>query len=164
VLRATYKRLRGVAAKRLRRKNIWSIRPTDLFHSAYARGGGWATETAEDSGHFIRLMSHLMRKSLAVEARADHALKRNAGKRPAPLLFPEEDTKTRSREDTAAVTEALRALQHHDAGCEQAVRLHVVRGHTLRQTADDLGVTIHRVRVDVEYGLAWLNRRLSGGS
>ncbi len=138
------------------------MEPTELFHMAYLNGGAWAARTASDSAHFFGLMGHAMKCVLGHHAKRDSALKRNGGVRPLPLLENVESSTRASRADAVAVNEAMRALRLHDPACEEAIRLHVVRGQTLAQTADELGVNIHRLRTNVEYGRAWLGRRLAG--
>lgn len=155
-----YTELRRLAARHMRRESAsHTLQPTALVNEVYLRlmpGVG----TIQDRHHFFALASRAMRRVLV-----DHARRKHAHKRGAPLVHLELDQLADAgapRVDMIAVDEALTDLATVDADAVRVVELRFFGGHTDAEVAEITGRSIASVRRDWAFARAWLRERLKG--
>ena len=151
--------LRRLARNRLRAEHTGhTLQPTDLIHEAYIRllqgkQPEWASRT-----HFFAIAARLMRQVLVDYARARRAQKRGPG-----LQIPLDDSPTPATQphgDLLAIDEAMNRLAAEDPHLVTLIEMRFFAGMTAEETADALNQSVHVVRHEIRYALAWLRRVL----
>jgi RNA polymerase sigma factor (TIGR02999 family) len=159
VFSLAYERLRQLARQHLRREPDSSVDTTALVHEAYLELVDSPQATVRDRGHFLGLVSRVMRHLLVDHARARNAAKRGLGAAPVPLddilWLPEEQVET--------ITDLDDVLQQLEAVDERRARILEQRyfgGLTLEETADALGISLATVKRELRSARAWVAQRL----
>ena len=110
----------------------------------------------KDRAHFFGIAAQAMRRILV-----DHARKRQAAKREAPILL-EEPSVEGATVDLVALDTALTALTALDASQARIVELKYFGGLTNEEVADVLGVSLATVKRGWQAARAFLFRALPG--
>ena len=103
--------------------------------------------------HLMALVVVNMRRILVDRARRRRSLKRTRPEPVLPVILPEES-------GSVDVRQAFEKLCQLDPVAGQVVKYHIFEGHTLRETADQLGLTVSSVRVLLSFSESWLRERL----
>ena len=159
LLPLVYSELRRLAVNELRRDRAGhTLQPTALVHEAYIRLFGAAPPSFKDRAHFLGIVARVMRQVLVDYARARRARKRGGG-----LQIPLEDAEAVSpvaRADLLAIDEALGRLELEGPRLVTLIEMRYFGGMTAEDTAEALGESVHVVRHELRYALAWLRRAL----
>lgn len=134
------------------------LRGTELVNMACVRLLGRDQPCVEDRAHFFFLLGRAMHDVFVEEARRHATVKRGHGRRREMLVELADQSSTRIA--ATDLRDGMDALRATDPDAARAVELHQLAGRSLRETAELMGVTLHRVRQHVEYGMAWLRERL----
>ena len=124
-----------------------------------------ATEklNAEDRRHFFFVFGRAMHDVVVEQARRSAALKRTPP--PGSSLSPDDPVHfDRTTLSLGTLKELIREFHMVDSEAAEVVRLRYVSGRSLRQIADDLGLTLATVRGHLEYAKAWLAVRIEGST
>ena len=162
LLPLVYDELRRMAAAELAKEGPSpTLQPTALVHEAYLRlvdGGDrlpW-----DNRGHFFGAAALAMRRILVDRARARQSLKRGGARRKVELtdgaLSTEPDDAT-----MLAIDEVLEKLDALDKVKSQIVMLRYFAGLSLEQTAESLGLTVHKVKSEWAFTRAWMHDQLA---
>lgn len=138
------------------------IQGTDLVNIACANLIARDAIDAEDRAHFFFVLGRKMADVLADLAREAYAAKRGGDVKHVPLFELPDDAGSRTV-DPMDLHQCLAALRQADPTAAQVVELHVMAGRTLAQTSELMGLTLHQVRREVAYGMAFLRERLDDG-
>lgn len=154
-----YAELKRLAAAVLRGESGHdTLQPTALLNDALIKLTTAArAPSADDRGHFARIVARAMRQVLVDRARRKLADKRGAGE--APLsLEGHEVALTASPGELIALDDALSTLARLDARAASVVELRVFAGLTIEQTAQALGIHPSSVNREWAHASAWLKR------
>jgi len=158
-----YANLRRMAAACLQREaGSQTLDPTALVHEAYLRMVGDTDPNFQNRAHFLGVAARVMRQILV-----DRARSRNADKRCAGIRVPLEDEVAFSGERAAlvvALDDALRDLERQDREKAHLLELRYFGGLTAEESADFLGVSVHRINRQMRLAQAWLRRELEAPS
>ena len=158
-----YAELRRVAQAFMhRQKPGHTLQPTALVNEAFLKLFESDTPPAIDRGHFLALMSRIMRQVLV-----DHARGRGTAKRGGGDARVEWDTNIQVADETGVeqvalldLDRALDALDQENHEIAEVVTMHYFGGMTAEEVAAAVGRSVHVVRHDLRFGRAWLRRRL----
>jgi RNA polymerase sigma factor (TIGR02999 family) len=156
-----YSNLRRMAAACLRREQAGqTLDPTALVHEAYLRLVGDTGPEFQNRAHFLGVAARVMRQILVDRARA-----RKAGKRSGGLRVPLEDDAAPSDRSALVVSldDALLDLEKVDAEQARLLELKFFGGLTAEESAELLGISVHKVNRRMRIAQAWLRRELGGG-
>lgn len=157
-----YEELRALARHYLTAERCGhSLEPSDLVHEALRRLLGQTT-SPQGRSQFMALAATAMRRALVDHARERLAQKRGGGAERVPLSQVEPFS-VEEPSHVLALDEALASLGARNARLARVVELHFLGGLTLAETAECLGVSVERVRLDWRFARAWVNRELLGG-
>jgi RNA polymerase sigma factor (TIGR02999 family) len=153
-----YRELHRIAAARIRHEQAGhTLQATALVSEAYVRllsGLG----SVNDRKHFFAMASDTMRRVLVDHARKKQSDKRGAGALRVTLNdLPDFETHDF---DILAVDQALTRLAATDPRAVRVVELKFFCGHTDREVADILDLSLATVRRDWEFARAWLKKQL----
>ena len=152
-----YSNLRGMAAAHLRRESgSQTIDPTALVHEAYLRLVGDTDPAFHNRAHFLGVASRVMRQILVDRARA-----RNADKRQGGIRVPLDEQVVFTGERAAivvALDDALVDLEKQDPEKSRLLELKYFGGMTAEESAELLGVPLHKVNRQIRLAQAWLRR------
>jgi RNA polymerase sigma factor (TIGR02999 family) len=159
-----YLELRRIARGFMRRQSVGhTLQPTALVNEAYIRLFGDAEPSLANRGHFVALMSRIMRQVLVDHARASAAAKRGGAEERVPL-----DTKVQIDDEGSGqevrlldLHRALETLERENASLAQVVEMHYFGGMTAEEVADAVGRSVHIVRHELRLSRAWLRRTLA---
>jgi len=159
-----YEELHRIAVNRFAHENAGHLlQATALINEAYLRLMGAGPLTISNRNHFFALASEQMRRVLV-----DHARSELAGKRGGDAVRVNlDDVQIGAGEQTVDVLsldEALSHLQQLDPRTAEVVILRYFGGHTEREVAEILDVSLITVRRDWEFARSWLHNHLGGGS
>jgi len=112
-----------------------------------------------DRGHFLSLAARVMRQILVDHARGKHRNKRAAPGERLMLDALVEGIEERGN-NLVEMDDALKALAERDERAARIVELRFFGGLTVRETADALDITVHRVEDEWAIARAWLSKRL----
>ena len=118
----------------------------------------------EDRNHMLGSISRAMDQILIDYARARGRLKRGGDKKRVSLTIAEGELKNLDTVDSDSLdglVKALKTLENVMPRAAQVVRLRYISGHTIKQTAEVVGVSERTVVDDWEYARAFLLRELS---
>lgn len=135
-----------------------TLQPTALIHEAFLRIFGNAVPDFHDRTHFLGIVSRVMRQVLVDHARARRAQKRDTG-----IQIPFDDSSTpapQSPADLLVIDEAMNRLAAEDPHLVTLIEMRFFAGMTAEETADALHQSVHVVRHEIRYALAWLRRAL----
>src|SRR5450432_3418100 len=150
LLPLVYSELHRLAASQMRRDfaNV-TLQPTALVNEAFLRLFGNTAPDFHDRAHFLGIVSRVMRQVLVDYARARRAEKRGPG-----LQIPLDDSAI-----SAPLPSADR-LAAEDPRLVTLIEMRFFAGMTAEETADALNQSVHVVRHEIRYALAWLRRAL----
>jgi RNA polymerase sigma-70 factor, ECF subfamily len=159
-----YGELRRIARAFMSRQHAGhTLQPTALVNEAYIRLFGDVDPKLADRGHFLALMSRIMRQVLVDHARAAGAAKRGGAEARVPL-----DTNVEIGEPDAAqqlslldLHRALGHLENENRPLAQVVEMHYFGGMTAEEVAAAVGRSVHVVRHELRMARAWLRRELA---
>jgi RNA polymerase sigma-70 factor, ECF subfamily len=159
LLELVYEDLRRLAAAYLQNEhNAQTLQATALVHEAYVRLVDWRNVSWESRAQFFAVAAQVMRRFLVDNARAKHALKRDAGQR---LALEEAVSFPAVREvDLLALEESLTGLAKRDARQARIVELRFYGGLSIEETAHVLDVSASTVKEEWDFAKAWLKRQL----
>jgi RNA polymerase sigma factor (TIGR02999 family) len=155
-----YPELRHIAARLMRREREGhTLQPTAIVHEAFVRLVGGAAIDWQDRAHFLGIAARVMRRILI-----EHARRRGAAKRGAAPDRVTLDEDLLPRSDPAfgllALDEVLTRLGTLDPRAAAVAELRVFGGLTVRETAEELGVSTRTVNNDWTMARLWLVREL----
>lgn len=161
-----YQELKALAQRQLQRESrAHTLQPTALVHEAWLRLVDQDVANLEDRRQFRRLCAKVMRQILVDHARRVNAKKRGEG-RPVRLETAMSPAASESdagdRLDLIALDEALEQFQERDPRRARVVELRVFCGMSVKEVADDLGVSQRTVEADWFFARAWLQSELAG--
>jgi RNA polymerase sigma factor (TIGR02999 family) len=157
-----YGELHRIAARELHRERPGHLlQTTALIHEAYLRLVGAETLQINNRMHFFAIASQQMRRILVDYARAKNAKRRGSGMLNVTLTGVSVSSKPRGI-DFLLLDEALRDLQEVDPRAAQIVELRYFGGHTDKEAAEALGISVPTVRRDWEFARSWLFDRMQG--
>lgn len=153
-----YTQLHDIAAAYMRRERPGhTLQPTALVNEAYLRlPQGLAS--VNNRHHFFALAAQAMRRVLV-----DHARRRASDKRganPVRVTLSGVPGADEQPLDVLALDEAVTKLAEIDPRAARVVELRFFCGHTDKEVADVLNLSVASVRRDWEYARAWLRTRL----
>jgi RNA polymerase sigma-70 factor (ECF subfamily) len=157
-----YSELHRIAARELHRERPGHLlQTTALIHEAYMRLVGSEEFEVQNRVHFLAIASQQMRRILVDYARAKNAQRRGGGAMSLSLDGVQASSEPRGI-DLLLLDEALRDLQQVDPRASQIVELRYFGGHTDKEVAAALGVSLATVRRDWEFARSWLFNRMHG--
>jgi RNA polymerase sigma-70 factor (ECF subfamily) len=159
VVPLVYGELRRIAAAYLHREpDGHTLQPTALVHEAYLRMAADHDPHFENRAHFLGVAARVMRHILVDHARSRLADKRNAGSR-VPLRDEIPFTEPRAAL-LISLDEALTELERQDPEKAKILELKFFAGMTAEDSAQWLGVSVHKVNRQMRLAQAWLRREL----
>lgn len=156
--------LRQAASRYLRREQAnASLQPTLLVDEVFVRlvvdgkNIKW-----QDRAHFYRTAARAMRRFL-VDHERERVRKKRGGGQVSRIELDLTRLASRGVEqpDLLALDEALKELEQLDVRQGHVVELHHFGGHSLKETAELLGVSSATVKTDWASARAWLHKKLS---
>jgi RNA polymerase sigma factor (TIGR02999 family) len=158
-----YSNLRRMAAACLRKEpDGLTLEPTALVHEAYLRMVGDNDPEFHNRAHFLGVAARIMRQILVDRARSRNADKRSGGTR--VLMEHAEIVLTGNRAAlVVSLDDALVALERQDQEKAKILELKYFGGMTAEESAESLGVPVHRVNRQMRLAQAWLRRELEAG-
>jgi RNA polymerase sigma factor (TIGR02999 family) len=155
-----YPELRQIAGRLMRReRGDHTLQPTAVVHEAFLRLAGGRAVDWQDRAHFLGIAARVMRRVLVEHARRRAAAKRGAGQHQVTLdegLLPRTDPAF----GMLALDDVLTRLAVLDARAAQVAELRVFGGMTVREAAEELGVSTRTVDNDWTMARLWLAREL----
>jgi RNA polymerase sigma factor (TIGR02999 family) len=135
-----------------------TLEPTALVHEAYLRLAGASEPDFSSRAHFLGIAARVMRQILVDRARARRAGKRNAAAR-VPL---EEDLILTGQRAALVVSldDALIAMDRQDPEKAHILELRYFGGLTAEESAELLGVPVHKINRQMRLAQAWLRREI----
>jgi RNA polymerase sigma factor (TIGR02999 family) len=118
------------------------------------------TKGFTNRAHFFAIASKAMRHILVDHARTRSRVKRGSGA-PPQSGAEQLEIAVESLGDPATVIDldrAIEALAKHDAHLARIVEMHYFGGMSTDEIAEALSASVHVVRHDIRYALAWLRR------
>ena len=135
------------------------LQTTALVHEAYLRLVGGKEREVESRGHFFAIASQQMRHILVDFSRRSNAQRRGSGEIVEDLDSICVGAEGR-RVDLLALDESLRELEQVDSRVARVVEMRYFGGHTDREIAEALGISVITVRRDWEDARSWLFSRM----
>jgi len=135
------------------------LQTTALVHEAYLRLVGGKEREVESRGQFFANASQQMRRILVDFSRRSNAQRRGSGEIVEDLDSIWVGAEGRS-EDLLALDESLRELEQVDSRVARVVEMRYFGGHTDREIAEALGISVITVRRDWEDARSWLFSRM----
>ncbi len=162
-----YQEVRQMAAGKLsKERQTANLQATMLVSEIYLRM--WPKDKEppnfEDSRHLFGSIARVMEQYLIDYARARGRLKRGGDRKRISLTIAEGELKNIETIDADSVEEvhkALKKLEDVMPRAAEVVRLRYISGHTIKQTAEVVGVSERTVVDDWEYARAYLRREIS---
>lgn len=157
-----YPELRRIAARLMRKeRDGHTLQPTAVVHEAFMRLVDQKTIDWQDRAHFLGIAARVMRQILVEHARRHGAAKRGGGSDRVTL-----DEDALPREDASfgllVLDEVLTRFAAFDPRSAQVAELRIFGGLTVRETAEELGVSARTVDTDWAVARMWLARELAG--
>lgn len=154
-----YQDLRRLAAYHLAgESNAASLQATALVHEVYLRMPSLRSIDWKGRGHFISVVTQVMRRVLV-----DHARARKAAKRDAAAMEPSRLAVDPGHFDVLSVDEALGRMARHYPRCAQIVELRFFGDLEFREIAEAIGVSLATVERDWRFSRAWLEKAMRSG-
>ena len=163
---ATYRVLHRIALHCLQaERDAGSMGPTALLHEAYLRFAKTTNLSIANNGHFLALVSRVMRRIIVDRARA-----RQSEKAGGKYMFEPVDSSLnvavseRDIDEIIGVDLALRALAERCPRQAQVVELRYFGGFTEEETAAIMGVSIDTVKFDWKVARLRLKLAINGAA
>ncbi|MCU0867479.1 MAG: ECF-type sigma factor [Planctomycetes bacterium] len=165
LLTQLYAQLRAEAQKQMARERAsHTLTATALVHEAWLRIAGPREIPFENRPHMYKAAVEAMRHVLLDHAKTRGRKKRGGGKRTnqsidldAPLDVASDD----KLDDFLLVDEAIERLRAKDPRAAEIVRLRILGGISVAETAALLGISERTVKTDWAFARAWLARDLA---
>jgi len=155
-----YDDLRRLAGHYMRRERPeHTLRPTALVNEAYLRLAG-IDISWKDRGHFMAVVSRLMRRLLVDHARANQRAKRAGGDQKISLDEVRE-VSAKPVLDLIALDEALTQFATFDRRKVEIIELHFFGRLSNEEVAEALGISRATVQRELRLAKAWLNYQLT---
>jgi len=154
-----YAELRRMAGSCFKNEQgVQTLEPTALVHEAYLRLAGASQPDFNSRAHFLGIAARVMRQVLVDRARARRAGKRNAASR-VPL---DEDLILTGQRAALVVSldDALIEMARQDPEKARILELRYFGGLTAEESAEMLGVSVHKINRQMRLAQAWLRREL----
>jgi RNA polymerase sigma factor (TIGR02999 family) len=159
---ALYRELHRIASRHLsNERQNHTLQTTALVHEAYLKLFEGVERRFADRGHFLAIASRVMRQVLVDYARSRATQKRSGGEQTtwtASLESP--DGKGLELIELIRLNTAIDELATENALSAQFIEMRYFGGLTAEETAEALNMSVHVVRHDLRFALAWLKRRL----
>jgi RNA polymerase sigma-70 factor (ECF subfamily) len=153
-----YRDLRRLAAFYLKGESqAHTLQPTALVHEAYLRVSQIRKIDWQNRGHFIAIVTGLMRRILVDHARARRAAKRD-GALPGEIPVSREPRQL----DTLAVDQALVRMSEHYPRCAQIVEFRFFGDLDFQEIAEVMNLSLTTVERDWRFARAWLQKKMAG--
>jgi RNA polymerase sigma factor (TIGR02999 family) len=156
-----YPELRGIAARLMRReRRDHTLQPTAVVHEAFMRLVDRQSIEWQDRAHFLGIAARVMRRILVEHARRRGASKRGGGAARVTLddaLVPGESP----AHGLLAIDDMLARLAGIDRRSADVAELRIFGGLTVREIAQELGVSPRTVNGDWAMARLWLARELA---
>ena len=156
-----YPELRSIAGRLMRRERQGhTLQPTAVVHEAFMRLVDESTVNWQDRAHFLGIAARVMRRILVEHARRHNAEKRGGGSDRVTLdegFLPSDDPNF----GLLMLDEVLTRLAAVDERCAQVAELRIFGGLTVKETAEELGVSTRTINGDWAMARLWLSRELS---
>ncbi len=154
--------LHQIAREHMRRQQPGhTLQTTALVNEAYLRLAGSKPKSWKDRRHFFAVASMAMRHILTDHARRVRREKRGAGKINLRLeeatIVPVEPSI-----DLVALDEALRSFAKLDSRAAQVVELRFFGGFSVKETAEEMGLSPATVNNDWKAARLWLMQEIDG--
>ena len=159
-----YVELRRIARAFMSRQRAdHTLQPTALVNEAYLKLFGDIDPQFADRGHFMALMSRVMRQVLVDHARGNAAVKRGGADELVPLdtHIQIEDERGGEQMKLLDLHRALEGLERENAPLAQAIEMHYFGGMTAEEVSQSTGRSVHAIRHDLRLARAWLRRELA---
>lgn len=155
-----YDELHRIAARQMRgERRQLTLQPTALVHEALMRLLP-GHDDIHNRNHFLGLAATTMRRVLVDYARQRRSQKRGSGAEPVAL---EDDLPVGTAPravDVLDIDAAMTELEATNPRAARIVELRFFGGHTDKEIADIVGLSIPTVRRDWESARQWLHTRL----
>lgn len=156
-----YSELRKLADGYLRRERPGhTLQPTALVHEAYVRLIDQARPDIRNRAHFLGVAAHVMRQILIDHARARKAAKRGGGQYNFSLDEVAE-TPVERPSVVIAIDDALQTLEKRDVRKARLIEMRFFGGLTAEESAEVLQMPVDKVRTELRFAQAWLQRELT---
>jgi RNA polymerase sigma-70 factor, ECF subfamily len=157
-----YPELRQLAGRLMRRERAnHTLQPTAIVHEAFMRLIDQQAIDWQDRAHFLGVAAKVMRRILVEHARRRNAAKRGGGAHQVTL----DETVVSSGGSAPAllqVDDVLTRLAGVDRRSAEVAELRIFGGLTVREIAEELGVSPRTVNGDWAMARLWLSRELAG--
>jgi RNA polymerase sigma-70 factor (ECF subfamily) len=154
-----YAELRRMAGSCFKNEQgVQTLEPTALVHEAYLRLAGASDPDFNSRAHFLGIAARVMRQILVDRARA-----RRAGKRNAAARVPLDDDLILTGQRAALVVsldDALIEMDRQDPEKARILELRYFGGLTAEESAELLGVSVHKINRQMRLAQAWLRREI----
>ena len=168
-----YEQLHRLASRYMRQERAnHTLQPTALIHEAFlrmtksipAKNSDVPSVTSdlpgyEDLNHFVATAAVVMRRILVNYAKSSQAQKRGGGQNKLQL-DDVADAFGASAIDLVALDEALKQLAVLDQTQHRLVELRFFGGMTIKQCADQLGISERAAYYEWSYARAWLRSQI----
>jgi len=156
-----YPELRRIAGRLMQRERPGhTLQPTAVVHEAFMRLVDERTIEWQDRAHFLGIAARVMRRILI-----DHARRRGAAKRGGEVDQVTLNEGVVSAAESAvgllALDDVLTRFAEVDDRGAQVAELRIFGGLTVRETAEELGVSPRTVNGDWAVARLWLARELA---
>jgi RNA polymerase sigma factor (TIGR02999 family) len=156
-----YPELRRIASRLMRGERAGhTLQPTAVVHEAFMRLVDEQSIQWQDRAHFLGIAARVMRRILI-----DHARRRGAEKRGGGVDRVTLNEEIVSNEDSSigllALDDVLNRFAEIDGRGAQVAELRIFGGLTVRETAEELGVSPRTVNGDWAVARLWLARELA---
>jgi len=156
-----YPELRRIAGRLMRRERQGhTLQPTAVVHEAFMRLVDQSGIEWQDRAHFLGIAARVMRRILVEHARRRDAAKRGGGADRVTLdeaMVPDRD----SSFSLLALDQVLTRFAEVDRRGARVAELRIFGGLTVRETAEELGVSTRTVNGDWAMARLWLARELA---
>ena len=156
-----YPELRRIAARLMRsERRGHTLQPTAVVHEAFMRLVDSGTIEWQDRAHFLGIAARVMRRILI-----EHARRRGAAKRGADIDRVTLDEAVVQGDDASIglldLDDVLTRFAEVDDRGARVAELRIFGGLTVRETAEELGVSSRTVNGDWAVARLWLARELA---
>jgi RNA polymerase sigma factor (TIGR02999 family) len=152
-----YPQLKKIAAQHMRcERPDHTLQPTALVHEAYLRVSQIRKIDWQNRGHFIAIVTSLMRRILVDHARARRAAKRD-GALEGELPISQEPRQL----DTLAVDQALVRMSERYPRCAQIVEFRFFGDLDFQEIAEVMNLSLTTVERDWRFARAWLQKKMA---
>ena len=156
-----YPELRQIAARLMRgERRSHTLQPTAIVHEAFLRLVGDQAIGWQDRAHFLGIAARVMRRVLVDHARRRGATKRGSGGDRVTLdedAFSSPDPAF----DLLALDDLLTRLAAIDQRAAHIAELRIFGGLTVRETAEELAISVRTVSTDWTMARLWLSKEFT---